>query len=101
MVNCSIPRTWKLFLERLSQATQLLQRRQPAEDEIAVNRQFFRILLSLQNLIRFTDFPDDRHLNRIQEIAWRESSLRRHSLLIDHRLVTFRAEDLALHLDQG
>src|SRR5712692_8637705 len=97
MANCSIRRTWRLFLERLFQATQLLQRRQPAENEIAVNRQFLGILLSLQNLIRLTNLPDDRHLNRIQEITWRESSLRRHCLLIDHRLVTLSTENLALH----
>src|SRR6266568_3182183 len=101
MENCSTRKTYKLFLERLFQATKLLQHRQPTENKVTVNRQLLRILFHFQNLIRLADLPDNRHLNRIQKITWRESSLRRHCLLIDHGLVTFCAEDLALHLEQG
>src|SRR6266568_612091 len=101
MENCSTRKTYKLFLERLFQATKLLQHRQPTENEVTVNRQLLRILLHLQNLIRLTNLPDNRHLHRIQKITRRKSRLRRHRPLIDHWLVTFRTEDLALHLEQG
>src|SRR6266568_6336974 len=101
MENCSTRKTYKLFLERLFQATKLLQHRQPTENKVTVNRQLLRILLHLQDLIRLANLPDNRHLNRIQKIAGRKGRLRRHSPLIDHWLVTFRAKDLALYLEQG
>src|SRR5439155_19062470 len=89
------------FLERILQAPKLLQHRQPTENEVTVQRELLRILLDFQDLIRLTDLPDDRHLNRFQEIAWREGGLGRHGLLIDHRFVTLGTEDLTLHFEEG
>src|SRR3972149_8621862 len=88
-------------LERILDRAKFLQSGKPAKDQVAVNGQLLRLLLRLQELVRFDKLGHDCLFKGFQKMTRGHCGLGSRCLSINNWLVKLCTENLAFDLEKG